>query len=1148
LPVWKVLSGNVLRPQDVPQLELGKPIQRETGSEDHLYRINVKSGQFLQAVVDQRGIQIVVEVFDPAGKKLVELDSPNDAWGPERVTLIATVTGSYRLALRAKEKDIPGGRYEVRLEASREATGEDKSRVAAEISFIEAERLRGLGTAEAWRQAIGKYEESRSLWQSVGDSNREAEALGDIGSLWDVLGDTGRAQDCYDRSLGLFQSTRDRRGEAGALSHLGELTWELGKRSQALEYHQQSLALRQAVGDEFGQAESLHNIGSTFDDLGEKEKALDYLNRALELRKSIRDRKGEAATLNYIGDVYNEVGERTKALDYFNQALPIRRSVHDVRGEGITLSNIAFAYESIGERQKAMDYFEQALDLHRRTGDPRAEATTLNNMGILFRRLGLPEAALDLFTQALSLYKEMNERDGVAVALHNIGYEYESIGDKEKALDYYNDALQVRREVKDRAGEAFTLNNIGAVHDSLGDSQQALQFYREALSLHREVRNQPGEVFTLINLGKLHNKAGDTGKAVEHYTQAIALAHRISDRYSEAAALRGLARIESAEGNVSPARADIEAAIAIIESLRANILGPELRASYFASVNDYYNQYIDVLMRLNGMQATQGFDALAFQASERGRTRSLLELLTEAQVDIRQGVDSALLERERSLQQLIERRAEVLRRLLNTDEEEQAEQARRTIAALTAQLQEVQSEIRSKSPRYAELMQPQPLSVREIQEQVLDPDSLLLEYSLGEERSYGWAISPDSIFSFELPKRSVIESAVRAVYELLTARGQHVEGETPEGRRRRIARADALFQSSAAALSSMVLGPVVAHLKAKRIVVVSDGALQYVPFAVLPTPYAKAPLYPTSGIERPHGTKFVSAGSPLVVDHEIVSLPSASALAVLRREIAGRRMAPKVAAVIADPVYEATDLRVKRGTVGVMHAPVGPASVNVPNALAEQIRTRSLIDSGLLRGDHAIPRLPFSQREAEVIRRLVPNESQRKLLVGFDANHAAVTDPELGNYRLVHFGTHSVVDIKHPELTGIILSLVDKDGRPQDQGILTLGEVYNLKLPAEMIVLSACQTALGAEIRGEGLVGLTRGFMYAGAARVMASLWEVDDEATAELMSLVYEGVLGQEHLAPAAALRHAQIQMMRRSQWHAPYYWSAFTIQGEWK
>src|SRR5262249_14163102 len=350
-------------------------------------------------------------------------------------------------------------------------------------------------------------------------------------------------------------------------------------------------------------------------------------------------------------------------------------------------------------------------------------------------------------------------------------------------------------------------------------------------------------------------------------------------------------------------------------------------------------------------------------------------------------------------------------------------------------------------------------------------------------------------------------------------------------------------------------GPVSAHLGTKRLVIVSEGALQYMSFAALPSPETerrregeKERRREGETERRRDGQRETAANTlslsrrPLVLDHEIINLPSASMLAVLRKELAGRPLAPKTAAVLADPVFEPTDLRVKH-----VARTGGAAKSNQDKHLARLETTRSFDDLEMKSGGRLyIPRLPYSQGEAEAIKRLVP-ESMLRVAKGFEVNYGAATAPDLENYRIVHFATHSLLNGKHPELSGVLLSLVDEEGRPQEPGILSLGDVYNLKLPAELVVLSACQTALGKDVKGEGLIGVTRGFMYAGAARVMASLWKADDEATAELMKLLYEGMLGKQQLRPVEALRRAQIAMWRsRSSWSAPYYWAAFTLQGE--
>jgi CHAT domain-containing protein len=274
----------------------------------------------------------------------------------------------------------------------------------------------------------------------------------------------------------------------------------------------------------------------------------------------------------------------------------------------------------------------------------------------------------------------------------------------------------------------------------------------------------------------------------------------------------------------------------------------------------------------------------------------------------------------------------------------------------------------------------------------------------------------------------------------------------------------------------------------------------------------------------------------LIFDHEIVPLPSASTLTILREEVKERKPAEKTVAVLADPVFNSSDERVK----GLR----GGGTSSIDNALPRAIQ-RTARDLGLNDAELTIPRLPGTRREADQILTLVPR-SQSKAAFDFAANRQTAASKELGEYRYIHFATHGFLNSLHPELSGIVLSMVDDKGNPQD-GFLLAHEVFNLKLSAELVVLSACRTGLGKEVRGEGLVGLTRGFMYAGAPRVVVSLWSVSDEATAELMARFYRGMLS-EKLRPAAALRAAQISLMKESRWQSPFYWAAFTLQGEWK
>jgi CHAT domain-containing protein len=468
------------------------------------------------------------------------------------------------------------------------------------------------------------------------------------------------------------------------------------------------------------------------------------------------------------------------------------------------------------------------------------------------------------------------------------------------------------------------------------------------------------------------------------------------------------------------------------------------------------------------------------------------------------------------------------------------------IREFTSQYQELEAQIRSASPRYSALTQPQPLSAAEIQQQLLDQDTLLLEYSLGKERSHVFAVTRDSLQAFNLPGRADIERASRRVYALLTGPDHGVRGGTSLQQKKRARQNEEAFPKAAVELSRMVIGPVAKQLAGKRLLIVADGALQYIPFAVLAEP---------EGAEHPElalpGAKNYV---PLIVKHEIVDLPSASVLAVLRQQERNRSAAPKTVAVLADPVFNKEDPRVaasvkepraKSGTVrGTPRSSVTDDLLPGPSSAG--LLTRSAADVGLGRnGRLDLPRLRFSRQEADSILAVTPG-GQGLEAVDFRANRAVAMDPALSQYRIVHFATHGLLNSEHPELSGLVFSLVDEHGKPQD-GFLGLEDIYNLNLPADLVVLSSCETALGKEISGEGLVGLTRGFMYAGATRVVASLWKVSDAATARLMADFYRA-MEHDGLRPAAALRSAQVQMLKQKRWESPYFWAAFQIQGEWK
>lgn len=907
-----------------------------------------------------------------------------------------------------------------------------------------------------------------------------------------------------------------------------------GLRSQASKAAEQVIAKLQSalsiwreLNEPYWSAWCLSIMGGAYFDSGRNEQAIEYQKQARAIQQAIQDRIGEARSLTRMGNAYYRASQIEQAIECYQQSQAIHREVKDRAGEGQALNNLANASLILNRYEQALEAFEQALVIAREVKNRISEARTIANLGGVYLSLQRQEKAIEYFERALVIDRETKDKNDEAAGLTSLGVAHEELGHYEQAITCYEQALALNREMKNRINEGIALHNLGNVYRNLDRYEQAVTYYEQALAIHREVKNSFAEARTLTSLGNANRNLGRYEQALQLQLEALAIWRRIKDRSSEAYTLYSLARTAEAQGHIAMACSHIEESLRIVESLRAEFLSPESRISFLSNAQNSYQLYADLLMRRHKAEPTKDYNALALAVSEQQRARSLLDLLTESRTDLRAGVEASLIERERTLAQQLNQKAQTQAKTA-----EAAAALKLEISQLETDLERTQVAIRRANPHYAAVTQPQPLTLKEIQQQ-LDADTLLLEYSLGAERSYVWAITKDSLTSYELPKETVITAAARQVYELLIAPSITKRGETIGQRRQRIAEANAKLPAAATALSQMILAPVAAQLGNKRLVIVADGALQYVPFAMLPEP----PVV--------RGQLFVAknSGQPLIVKHEMVSLPSASALAIQRNELAARMPAPKALAVIADPVFDRSDARLARLT----------------NVNSDGTPTRSLDDQRSIvhlaeKSDDStnaatrklvIPRLPFTNQEAAQLLALAPKEATFGAL-GFQANRAVVMSSRLSQYRYVHFATHGVLDSERPGLSSLLLSMVDEQGKPQD-GFLRANDIYNLKLPAELVVLSACQTGLGKEIKGEGLVGLTRGFMYAGAARVVVSLWNVNDQATAELMTKFYQKMLKQSQ-RPAAALRAAQVEMWRQKQWNAPFYWAAFTLQGEWR
>jgi CHAT domain-containing protein len=920
---------------------------------------------------------------------------------------------------------------------------------------------------------------------------------------------------------------------------------------QAIEKYKDALPVWREAGDKLREAHTLSLTGWAYFEI-DKNGALNYFKQALPLWRELHNRRKEAETLSAVGLLLVMSLQPREAIEYLQQSLTLDRELGDRPSEAAMLAMLGGAYLLI-EPQKALEYLTQARVIFKELKDTEAEAKVLGGIGVAYLAIGKKETAAEYFEQSRQLSQNLQKKRREIISTTTDQAYLEGIqlvvqGSAEllpQAIKKLEEALKGWRTLNEPAMVANTLNVIGFAHLELRDYQSSLAALQQALESWRAEGIVFGETAALMLMGKCHLSLGKFREALGSFQQGLRVSQAGGDFAGEAITRFCIARAEDSLGNLPEAFSQIKEAINLIEKYRIGIASPEWRASYFDLKQDYYEFGIDLLLRLHHLHPAEGYDALALQVSERARARSLLELLSEYKEAIRPGIDSALIERERALhQRLNEQALSVLRLAAKPGAAVRISADKKEAEALTIELEQVKAEIRRKNPRYANLTQPPTLSLLEIQSSVLDYETALLEYALGEERSHLWLVTRSSISCYELPKRAEIEATAISIYNHLTERTREKKGEDIQQMGARIDVADAKYRQESASLSQTLLGKVAGQLTTKRLVIVADGALQYMPFGALPLPAGMRAS--SNSITACKSAKRNGGPTPLLCRFEIVNLPSASTLVVLRNEMADRKPAPKALAVLADPVFEENDDRFNESADGAKQRSTDRSgrTVTAPPRKGEKAVSAFMSDLITARGFN-FNRLPGTKTQAEYISAMIPASEVFRAL-GFEANREAAVSDRLSQYRIIHFATHALADSERPELSTIVLSLFDQQRHPQD-GFLRAHEVYNLNLPADLVVLSGCETGWGKLVKGEGLISLTRAFMYAGAPRVVASLWEVSDEATAELMKRFYKKML-KEGLRPAAALRKAQVEMWRQPQWRAPYYWAGFVIQGEWR
>jgi len=838
--------------------------------------------------------------------------------------------------------------------------------------------------------------------------------------------------------------------------------------------------------------------------------SIETTKQALTLYQSVNDIAGIANCYGEIGTRYFAQNMMPEATQYYELALQSWQQQSNVENEAAILISLGYVEGRKGEWLNGISYLTQAQNLIDEKNDLTQLARASSGMGYVFNESGLPENGLIHFQRAMEYFRQAGKIPAYNRQMMTVAYTQFLLKNYDEALRLLQQPLQYFEPFSDLSSKLYVAEcheYMGRIYLARDEYDLALQHLQPVPAEYESAGNNrdAAQVYALI--GQIYERRGAVDRARTIYLNASQIFRQVDDRINDAAVRFALGRLELNRNNYDAAESYLKDSIKTTEDIRHDMNSRVFAAAFSASVHDRYEAYIECLMRKHKQQPAKGLELQAFEASELARARSLAELLHDTQTKIVAGVDQQLAEQERMLRFAIRTKVDQTITLLAGDyKKEDLNAVETSLTRLREQHKRVVQRLQNQNPHYDQIKETTNYSVKQIQDLIIqDDETMLLEYFLGRNTSYVWAITRNDAKVFDLKKADDITQAVRNVYELLK---DEPNKDT-----------DQRLNAATAELSKLVLDPVANELNARRIIVVADGALNYIPFQLLPLSSRSQ--------------------APLVANYEVVNAPSASVLGQLRQEKQQRPSRTKVLAAFGDPAFASNYQQFKDSGSGEILA-----SVKREEAESSQRASRDIeIDADSVDAN-AIQSLIYSKFELNNLQEIAGSRSL--IAKGFDASRELLEATDFSKYAILHFATHGLLNPKSPENSGFFLSMVDHDGKPQN-GFITMQDVYSLQVPVDLVVLSACRTGLGKDVRGEGLIGLTRGFMHAGASSVVASLWKVDDEATAELMKNFYANML-QKNMRPAEALREAQNTLRKNPEWESPHFWAAFTLQGEFK
>jgi CHAT domain-containing protein/Tfp pilus assembly protein PilF len=1043
----------------------GGSLERQIhGGETLSFSLHLQAGTFLYLEIFQREMDLSPRLLRPSGEVMAA--GADD--GPQLLAAIADREETYRLELHAPQVAGLSKQFTIRVRELRPTVPGDESRVKGAKALTEARRLLSRDGEERRRQAETLLAESLAAWRTSGDARGEVEALFARAGLQGDRGQVKEALAGFEQALQRSREAGFAEGEARALSNMAYYNrQQLAQYDRAIELYQSALEIWRRVGGPYEQATALQKLALAYERKQAYEAELRTLQEALPLAETSGDLARQARALSSLGACYYFLG-RPGARELWERALGLSRQGGDGETEAGVEQNLAVLYHNEGQFQRALDLYTRLVDRV-----PLKDSGIIrSNIGNLYSELGNPEKALESYRLAGEAYRAAGDVENEVIARVGIGRARQQMGDLQAALDEYEGA---RKALPRPPWNVF--HSIGLVQTALGRPGEAVAALEQALAKAEETHDPSRRTATLLALGMAYAKLGQADRAAENLGSAIETGSGIG--YQSAVSLAFLRRafLRRDQGRLQDALADVEQAVQGVESSRRNVPGDRLRIGFSAAKRTYYDLAIDVLLQLDRSFPGK-YRAQALEVSERARARGLLDLLAEGRIDVSEGLAPELRQKEETLSYNVSQVQLALRS--GNSRPERIRTLQEELRQLDQQREQLDLEIRAKNRRYADVRDPIPLKLDQIQA-LLDDQTALLEYALGENRSTLFLVTRGGISVYELPAAGEINQRVQRLRPALERESLFT----------RQAYLDQAFQ-----LYRDLLEPAAGALEDKpNLVIVPDGALYYVPFEALLVEPAEGRSYR----DLPY----------LLRRHSIAYVPSASVLAGLR-----------------EPRQESVPVDRKQL---VAFAPFATAG----NPIA-----RRAVSSPPDANRWSFDPLPASLKEVSEIVGLYPGAAVS--IVGRDANEASVAhNPTVAGARLLHFATHARIDELHPESSALVLA--EQAG---EDGFLQVHEIFNLKLSADLAVLSACQTALGKEVTGEGLVGLSRAFFYAGVPSLVVSLWNVIDGPTPDLMLAFYKELGRQQE--KAKALQAAKLSMIDRGTYAHPSYWAPFVLLGE--